>query len=495
MRTALPQPSLDLVPITEVPLNTQCRDEIIPILAGLQAIYADAATRDGILDLVAKDVNPKASATRGRPGLLYWQVLVLAAVRQGCNLNYDRLQNLAEEHNTLRRIMGIGTWQDDLPPGDKTLDWRRLRDNVCMVRPETVDKINTAIVQLGHQQVPDAPEQVRGDSFVVDTNIHYPTDAHVLVDGLRKLTQRALDLAVGLGLPGWRQGRHLQRRFKKLLRIINTACKSKKAGADARRRQAYQPLLKLARRLLRRARTLLVHARATTTTVPLDERTARIKELEHYVDLTAQVADNGRRRVVLGETVPNSEKIFSVFEPHTELVNRGKTPQAIQFGRRVLTIEDRVGFIVHYAVIDRGQQDADIAEPMLKKAQEKCANRIKAASFDRGFHSPANQQKLAKVVKAPCVPVRGHRQEERQQAEATEEFHRQRRWHPGVESLIHGLQAGNGLERCRDRSEPGLQRYVGLAVLGRNLHVLGKLLLGQADPECEAAKHRRQQAG
>src|SRR6202011_3895423 len=173
----------------------------------------------------------------------------------------------------------------------------------------------------------------------------------------------------------------------------------------------------LARRLLRRARTLLVQAQATTTTVPLGEMTARIKELEHYVDLTAQVADNGRRRVVLGETVPNSEKIFSVFEPHTELVNRGKTPQAIQFGRRVLTIEDRVGFIVHYAVIDRGQQDADIAEPMLKKAQEKCANRIKAASFDRGFHSPANQQELAKVVKAPCVPVRGHRQEERQQAE------------------------------------------------------------------------------
>jgi transposase, IS5 family len=491
MRTALPQPSLDLVPITAVPLNTQCRDEMVPILAGLQAIYADPATRDGILDLVAKDVNPTASATRGRPGLLYWQILVLAAVRQGCNLNYDRLQNLAEEHNTLRRIMGIGTWEDDLPPAERNLDWRRLRDNVCLVRPETLDPINTAVVQLGHRLVPDAPEQVRGDSFVVDTNIHYPTDAHVLVDGLRKITQLALALAVLLGLPGWRQGRHLQRRFKKQLRLINTACKSKKAGADARRRQAYQPLLKLARRVLRRARKLLAQARGTTALIPLDEGTARLKELEHYVDLTERVAENGRRRVVLGETVPNGEKIFSVFEPHTELVNRGKTPQAIQFGRRVLTIEDRAGFIVHYDVIERGQQDADIAEPMLQKAQQKCANRIKAASFDRGFHSPANQQKLAKVVASPCVPVRGHRQAERQQAEATEEFQQQRRWHPGVESLIHGLQAGNGLNRCRDRSEPGLKRYVGLAVLGRNLHVLGKVLLAQADPDCEAAKHRR----
>lgn len=495
MRTALPAPALDLIPITEVVLNTQCRDELIPILAALQAIYADVATRERLFTLLAHDVNSQSSAQRGRPGLLYWQILVLAAVKNGCNLDYDKLQDLAENHRTLRRIMGIGTWQDDMPPADQHFDWRRLRDNVCRVRPATVEHLNQAIVQLGHQHAPEAVTQVRGDSFVVDTNIHYPTDASVLVDGLRKITQLCVALAGLLGLPGWRQGRHLQRRCKTLLRCINTACKSKKAGAEARRRRAYQPLLKLARQLLRRARKLLACAQANGGAAPVAELTARCLELQRYVELSEQVATNGRRRVVLGETVPNSDKIFSVFEPHTELVNRGKTPHAIQFGRRVLVLEDRVGFIVHYAVIARGQQDADLAQPLLQKAQAKCANRIKAASFDRGFHSPANQQALAKIVESPCVPVRGQRQEAEQQAEATEQFHRQRRWHPGVESLIHGLQAGNGLERCRDRTERGLERYVGLAVLGRNLHVLGKLLLARADPDCQAGQHRRRPAG
>jgi len=495
MRTALPPRTLDLLPIADVVLDTQCRDELIPILAGLQALYADVATRERILALIAQDVNGQASAQRGRPGLHYWEILVLAAVRLGCNLDYDKLQDLAANHQTLRRLLGVGTWQDDLPPADRRLDWRRLRDNVCLVRPATLEQLNAAIVQLGHQFAPEAVEQVRGDSFVVDTNIHYPTEANVLVDGLRKLTQLGAALAVLLGLPGWRQGRHLQRRCKHLLRCINTACKSKKAGAEARRRQAYQPLLKLARRLLRRACRLLAHAQAHGGRVPAAELTARCLELQRYVELTEQVADNGRRRVVLGEAVPNSEKIFSVFEPHTELVNRGKTPHAIQFGRRVLVLEDRVGFIVHYAVSARGEQDADLAQPLLHQAQEKCANRIQAASFDRGFHSPANQEALAKIVAAACVPVRGCRQAARQEAAATADFKEQRRRHPGVESAIHGLQAGNGLKRCRDRTEQGLERYVGLAVLGRNLQVLGKLVLAQADPDCLASQDRRQRAG
>src|SRR4051812_31949113 len=107
------QPTLDTLPISEVSLNTQCRDEIIPVLAALKHLYGQTRDRDEILTLVARDVNATTDAQRGRQGLDYWQILVLAAVRLGCNLDYDKLQNLAEEHRTLRRILGIGSWQDD----------------------------------------------------------------------------------------------------------------------------------------------------------------------------------------------------------------------------------------------------------------------------------------------------------------------------------------------------------------------------------------------
>ena len=105
-------------------------------------------------------------------------------MRLGCNCDYDKLQNLAEERRSLRRIMGIGTWDDHDP---MPWDWRRIRDNLCLVHPETLAKINERVVRVGHRLEPTAAEKVRGDTFVVKTNIHYPTDANLLADGLRKI--------------------------------------------------------------------------------------------------------------------------------------------------------------------------------------------------------------------------------------------------------------------------------------------------------------------
>jgi len=107
------QPTLDCPPPDQIPLNLQCRDEIVPILRGLQYIYSDGALRKTILNLVGKDVNRGSSKKLGRPGLSYWEITVLAGVRLGCNFDYDKLQDLAEQHRTLRLMMGIGSWQEN----------------------------------------------------------------------------------------------------------------------------------------------------------------------------------------------------------------------------------------------------------------------------------------------------------------------------------------------------------------------------------------------
>jgi hypothetical protein len=199
-----------------VPLNVNCRDEIVPILASLQHLYADEPARDELLTLIAKDVNATSDPCQGRPGLGYWEIVVLGAVRLGCDFDYDKLQNLAEEHRSLRRIMGIGTW-DDYAQKPRQWDWRRIRDNVCLIQPETLLKINELVVRTGHQLEPTAPAKVRGDTFVVKTNIHYPTDANLLADGLRKILKLGAQLASLLGLAGWRQGDHLCKRLRRLL--------------------------------------------------------------------------------------------------------------------------------------------------------------------------------------------------------------------------------------------------------------------------------------
>jgi hypothetical protein len=487
------QPRLDCPPVDAVVLNLNCRDEIIPILRALQHVYGKVELRRSLLDMVGNDVNADSSPDEGRRGLDYWTITVLAAVRLGCNFDYDKLQDLAEQHRTLRLMMGIGDWEDDTD-----FDWRRIRDNLCLLRPPTLQKINHLIVAAGHELAPEAIEAVRGDTFVVETNIHYPTESSLIGDGLRKVITLAADLAATHGLPGWRQYQHLLAKVKKIVRLINRASRAKNQGAD-RLKPAYQKLLTLADDLLERARELL-----GTLTFQVDDpaidwlgvgREGSPQELLHYLQLTAKVCGTARRRVLLGEAVPNEEKVFSMFEPHTELIKRGKQPNPIQYGHKVLVIEDTVGFICHYEVVDNGILDQDVLVPAMTELQQRVEGKIKSASFDRAFHTPDNQEQLARIVAYPCIPKKGHLSGRQQLEEATVEFRQARQSHPGVESAIGAVQSGNGQERCRDRSKLGYERYVGLGILGRNLQVLGKLLLAQDDAKCEAAKSKRKAAG
>lgn len=495
------QPSLDCPPPDKIALNLQCRDEIVPILRALQFIYADAGRRKTILDLVGKDVNRTSSKKLGRLGLSYWEVTVLAAVRLGCNLDYDKLQNLAEEHRTLRLMMGIGSWEElpqdpkDQKKRKKKFDWRTIRDNVCLLSPETLQQINQAVVAAGHTIAPEAIKQVRGDSFVVETNVHYPTESSLIGDGLRKVLTLSANLAREYGVAGWRQHQKLHATVRaELLEIRQAAC-SKSAGKEERVAKGYRKLLATAKDLLSRA-TLLLASVSVMSAGATDvlTRMAKHDEIKRYVTLTQQVCDTARRRVLQKETVKNTDKIFSIFEPHTELIQRGKQPNPIQFGHSVLVIEDAVGFVCHYEVMGNGVQDVDILAPAMKGLQKRSGGKIERASFDRGFHSPENQKELAKIVTEPCLATKGAEKGRKQQTEGSVAFRESRRRHPGVESAIGALQAGNGMERCRDRSKRGYERYVGLGILGRNLHVLGKLLIAQEDSRCQAGKSKRQDA-
>src|SRR5262245_10821715 len=174
-----------------------------------------------------KDINQGTSRKCGRRGLNYWEITVLAAARLGCNLDYDKLQDLAENHRSLRQIMGIGDWQEEVD-----FDWRRLEDNLTKLRPETLKKINDLVVKAGHALAPQAIAAVRGDSFVVETNVHYPTESTLIGDGLRKILPLAAELAAEKGLQGWRQHGHLLRNVRSLVQVIGRASRAKSRGPE-----------------------------------------------------------------------------------------------------------------------------------------------------------------------------------------------------------------------------------------------------------------------
>ena len=486
MRKAMDrQQRLDCQPMVKVKLNLDCRDEIIPILVALQHIYSQPKLRDEILRAIAADVNSHSSRKRGRQGMDYWSILVLAAVRLGCNLDYDKLQDLAEQHRVLRQIMGIGDWDQQT-----RFDWRRIRDNITLIRPQTLERINHLIVGQGHRLAPQAVRTVRADSFVMETNIHYPTESSLIRDGLRKVLQSGASLADLLGVSGWRQHKHLYRKVRRLVREIDRIAARKGTGYKARLKPLYGELLDQAAAVLDRADELRQHPSAQ------DGLNLGIiglmVELNDFIQRTRQVCGTATRRILMEDkTVANSEKLFSVFETHTQLYRRGKAAEPVQFGRQVLVYEDGVGFIVHACLMPRDASDADVVVQQTRELQKRLGGGIQHASFDRGFHSPENQQALAEIIPHPCLPMPGAKQAAQQEREATVEFHQSRQWHSGIESAINALQVGNGMERCRDRTEQGFSRYIQLGVLGRNLHVLGKLLLAQQDAHCQAAQSRR----
>ena len=481
MRKAIcTQQRLDCASVERVKLNLECRDEIIPVLRGLQHIYSRPTLRDEILRLVAEDVNRDTRDDCGRQGLDLWQILVLAAVRLGCGLNYDKLQDLAEQHRTLRHVMGVGDWDEDA-----NFNWRRIRDNVCLLQPVTIEQISHLVSAAGHRLVPQAIHKVRADSFVVETNIHHPTESSLILDGTRKVLELSTELAQIFELPGWRQQAHCLKKIRQLVRGIGRHARSQSEKRKQQVKELYQKLLRRAATILNRAGELV---EALETGVKLDPASvARVAELQVFIAQTQHVCGTAHRRVVLGEKVPNSEKLFSIFEPHTQLYKRGKAGQPVQFGRLVLIYEDQAGFVVHHHVLPRDAQDRDVAVDQTRQLQERVNGQIRELSFDAGFHSPENQADLAKLIQHPCLPKLGSHQAAAQREQASVRFRQARQRHPGVESAIGALQAGNGLKRSRDRSELGFERYVVLGILGRNIHTLGKLLIQRENASCEAA--------
>lgn len=480
---------LDCQAIEDLQLNLNCRDEIIPILEGLKHVFSHPELRHALIELVAADITGGKRDDTGRVGFDYWQIIVMAVVRLGCNVDYDKLQDLCENHRALRCLLGSGDWDDS------NFAARRIRNTLCLLKPNTLEKMNHLVVVHGQQLEDGAATKVRADSFVVETNIHYPTESSLIWDGLRKLIPLSKKLATLTGESGWRQAKHLKKKAKQLTREVARVSASKNPQVKATLNAAYAELLTHAGELLARARTLENKVQKVAKRKSASLEIIGLSEaLSHWITLTAQVCDTAYRRTQLGESVPNAEKLFSLFEPHTQLYRRGKAGQPNQFGRMVLIYEDGAGFISHYHLMARDATDSSVVCEQTKIAQQQHNHAIKKASFDRGFYSKENEEELKEIIDGLCLPPSHRNQYAECMNEASLEFRKARQNHPGIESAIGALQSGNGLERSRDKSEVGFERYLGLAILGRNLQVLGKVLIARRSTDAAAAHSKRKAA-
>jgi IS5 family transposase len=496
MRTTFHENILDpnmqfgVTPISSLRFDVNCRSATVKVLRALQHVYTNRGLCEQVLGLVEQAINPEeGTSDRGRRGMDYWQILVLASVRLGCDLTYDELHDLAYQHEALKVMLGVGGW--DEISDDEPLTYRRIRDNVCLLPVETIRAIDQLIVQEGHRIVPGAGEIVRGDSFVVGTNIHYPSESRLLMDGVRKIIECCVELSKVHHLPGWRKHEDWIKKSRGALKAVTMAARSRGRGHKEKLRKAYKGLFSIVECVLEKALQtheawLLLQALKQDLAV-----CGAASDLVYYLSATEHIRQVSVRRIMEEEIVPRTEKIFSIFEPHTELINRGKHPQPIEFGHRVLVIEDAAGFICHHDVIDIGLLDQHVLVEAMESLQKRLGGKVRSASFDCGFYTPVNHEALEKIVASPCLPAKGSHKAKKQREQASVQWHEARAYHAGVESAIHALQSGNGLDRCRDHTRMGYDRYISLGVLGRNLLTLGRLLIAQEDPLAPAAHSER----
>lgn len=471
-----PQTQLGTIPMADIVFDIYSRHELLPILIALQHLYLNCMQPlEKILKLISKDIATQGKSQKlGCKGMSYWEMLVLSAVRLGCNMDYDLLADLANNHRTLRQVLQISGWDN------KRFSRSTIHDNIIQLSPATIQAINEIIVEVGHALKTDPLKKVRGDSFVVQKNIHNPTDTNLLYDGARKIIELSKKIADHFNIPGWRKNSYLKREIKITLRKISKVARSRAADRDNRLKVLYLVMIDQARQLI---------TKADATLATLDDKVKTediffpqywkgyVSELQYFIAGTDYIIELAERRILFKEKIPNPDKVFSLFEPDTELINRGKSPNPIEYGHRVFIVQDSAGFIIHNQVLGQGFTDEKIITEVMKRLQDRYQGQIRAASFDKGFWTPKNLEDLSKFIPLVVLPKKGGRSEADRIREGAKDFGKIRKWHAGVESAIHALVAGNGLKVCRDKGVTGYDRYVAMAVLGRNLHNLGNILL------------------
>ena len=486
-----PQLQFGEVDIGAIALDPKSRDDIPQLLRGLQHIYTNPELRARVFaileEVVPAGVNGQADTHTGRPGMEQWKILVLGVLRLGLNADYDRIHELSNEHKTLRQMLGHSGWADG---EEDRYGLQTIKDNLRLFTPAILDRINQEVVRVGHTLVkksPDAALHVRADSFVVETDVHYPTDLNLLWDALRTLIRLVAGLCAQLDIAGWRQSAYQLRQLKKLYRQVQRLKHStsqdpgKRAAKQEEVRAAHRAYLEAAEALLARMRETRVQL--IVCAVP----EAILAQIDLYLGDAERQIDQIRRRVLLGQTIPHGEKLFSIFQRHTEWIVKGKAGVPVELGLRVAVVEDQHRFILTHQVMEKTTDD-QVAVALLEQAQARFPT-IASASFDKGFHSPANQTALAALIPRVVMPKKGKRSEAQRECEAAPDFGRLRRQHAAVESAINALEV-HGLDRCLDHGLDGFKRYVALAVVARNIQRLGALLR-QQEAERQRGPYRR----
>jgi IS5 family transposase len=435
----------------------------------LQRIADFLDENSALVDLVRKDLErglKKPNA--GRQGISPAQTLRSLTLMRVKNWDYRDLRERINDGFTLRAFT-----QFDSHPVPLHDAFNRAFNRIT---PATLAAINQLVIQAAVELGLEDGKQLRVDTKVVETNIHYPTDATLLWDTVRTVTRLVWDLHEKLlrGVKGFTdRTRSARRRMQAIQRMTARQ-------REQQQTPKYRELIGITDQVVKNARHVIAAAKRVrkvdvVTGVVIGEI---CKEITAFCQLGDRVIDQTRRRVLQGETVPAEEKLYSIFEPHTDLIKRGKTLKPVEFGHKVFLAESSHGLITDYRVLDGNPVDSDHVQVSLDHHQKTFQRSPEDYAADRGFYSVENVQNCKDAgVSRVCIPQRGgQRTAEQEELERSRVFKKGQKFRAGIEGRISVLFRGRGMKRCLFKGRERFEILVGAAVLANNLMRIADLM-------------------
>ena len=447
----------------------------------LQAISDFLDDQKDMIEQVRCDlIRGLKNADAGRSGLTPQQILRSLVLMRIKNWDYRELRERIADGYTLRQFTDFHC--QPVPRHDA------FHRGFNRLTPKTLMAINELVVQAAVELELEDGQKLRVDTTVVQTDIHHPTDNTLLWDVVRVVTRLVGRLAAALEhrhIKGFRDRTRSARRRMHEIQRMTTRQRQEQQTAK------YRELIGIAEEVVEGARAALKNtrkARGKDMIAELAIAETR-KEIEHFCGLAIRVIDQSRRRVLGGEQVPNAEKIYSIFEPHTDLIKRGKVQTPIEFGHKIFLAESAQGLITQYEVLDGNPTDERHVVPSLERHKQAFGHAPELYGSDRGFFSEHNVTSCKQDgVKVVCIPQRGGtKAPEREAYEKSSEFKDGQRFRAGIEGRISVLFRGRGMKRCLAEGRERFDLWVAAAVLANNLMKIAALLTHQASRKRKAA--------
>ena len=414
--------------------------------------------------------HPK-SRTRGRlgsPAEIVLRLLVLKHIRNWSFAVVEREVRANLLYRDFTRIYA-----------GKVPDAKTLGRQALSLGPEVIGQIQQRIVELAVENKVVQGRGMRVDTTVVETNVHFPTDSSLLSDGTRVLT-RAMKKVTALADATGTKLRDRSRSVKLRVLDIARAARSKAPQSKEKLKQNYRKLLDSTSRVVGQAkrfsREIAEGVKRCSDLMKQATLEGLRKEIDTIVPLVKQVIRQTKARILGGDTHAEG-KIFSIFEPSTEIIRKGKAGKPNEFGKMVKVQEAENQIVIDYEVYDQRPSDSDLLIPSIETHQKLMGRTPDLVAGDAGFYSAKNEAKAGEMgVKRVSVPNRSTKSPVRRQHQKKRWFKKGQKWRTGCEGRISLLKRRHGLRRSLYKGEAGMKRWVGLGIIADNLINIGKAM-------------------